>query len=104
MEFVVNKNIKIWEEYNPVQFNDSSMSLSLIPLLMKTRIFIRDCWFDVISLSEVVRSRSEIDGNYHFIYIQINFRTGEYYIGKVNRKRWKELKNYKGSGLLFQKK
>ena len=104
MEFVVNKNIKIWEEYNPVQFNDSSMSLSLIPLLMKTRIFIRDCWFDVMSLSEVVRSKSEIDGNYHFIYIQINFRTGEYYIGKVNRKKWKELKNYKGSGLLFQKK
>lgn len=104
MEFFINENIKICEECNPIQGNDLSLTFNLIGLLTKTRIFIKDRWFDVISLSRMVRSRSEHDGYYHFIYIQINTRTGEYYIGKVNRKKWGELKRYKGSGLLFQKK
>ena len=104
MEFVVNDNIKIWESDIPIELYRRPMSFSFLPFLTETRIFIKDRWFDVISLSKMVRSRSEIDGNYHFIYIQINFRTGEYYIGKVNRKKWKELRNYKGSGLLFLKK
>ena len=44
------------------------------------------------------------DGKYHAIYIQINFLNGEYYIGKVNRGRWKEVLLYQGSGVLFTKK
>ena len=68
------------------------------------KIRIKDTWYDVMSLSEVVRSPSPEDGSYHFLYIQINWRTNEYYIGKVNRKRWSELKRYQGSGLKFKKK
>ena len=44
------------------------------------------------------------DGKYHALYIWINFKTGEYYIGKVNRKRWAEIKRYTGSGVVFKKK
>ena len=104
MEFVVNDNIKIWEKYNPLELDNQTILFNSLNFITTTRIFIKERWFDVISLSKMVRSRSEVDGNYHFIYIQINFRTGEYYIGKVNRKKWKELRNYKGSGLLFRKK
>lgn len=44
------------------------------------------------------------DGKYHALYIWINFETGEYYIGKVNRKRWAEIKRYTGSGVVFKRK
>ncbi len=104
MEFVINDNIKVCEECGPIQCDDLSTTFILMQLLTKTRIFIKDRWFDVISLSRMVRSKSGTDGCYHFVYIQINTSTGEYYIGKVNRKKWGELRRYKGSGLLFRKK
>ena len=104
MEIVVNENIKIWQEDQAFELHGQNMVVGFSPFLAKMRIFVKDRWFDVISLSKMVRSRSEKDGRYHFIYIQINLGTGEYYIGKVNRKNWRELKRYKGSGLLFQKK
>ena len=104
MEIVVNENIKIWQEDQAFELHGQNMVVGFSPFLAKMRIFVKDRWFDVISLSKMVRSRSEKDGYYHFIYIQINLGTGEYYIGKVNRKNWRELKRYKGSGLLFQKK
>ncbi len=56
MEFVVNDNIKIWENDIPIEFYGQSMSLSFLPLLTKTRICVKDRWFDVISLSRMVRS------------------------------------------------
>lgn len=68
-----------------------------------TRVFIRNTWYDVIPLHQLARSRAA-DGKYHFIYIQINYKTDEYYVGKVNRKRWRELIRYQGSGVLFTKK
>ena len=106
MEFVVNENIKIWQKYDPIELYCYPATDDILVALFEnqTRIFIKDRWFDVISLSRMVRSKSKSDGCYHFIYIQINTNTGEYYIGKVNRKKWTELKRYKGSGLLFQKK
>lgn len=66
-------------------------------------ICIRGRWFDVLPLSIAYRAVNP-DGYYRFIYIQINEETGEYYVGKVNRKRLSELKKYKGSGLKFQNK
>lgn len=104
MEIVVNENIKIWQEDQAFELHGQNMVVGFSPFLAKMRIFVKERWFDVISLSKMVRSRSEKDRRYHFIYIQINLGTGEYYIGKVNRKNWRELKRYKGSGLLFQKK
>ena len=106
MELVLNENIKIWKKYDPIELYCQPITDDIAVALIEnqTRIFIKDRWFDVISLSRMVRSRSGKDGYYHFIYIQINLGTGEYYIGKVNRKNWRELKRYKGSGLLFQKK
>ncbi len=68
-----------------------------------TRICIKGEWFDAIPLHELVRMKSS-DDYYRFIYVQINYKTGEYYIGKVNRKRWKEVERYQGSGLLFTNK
>lgn len=68
-----------------------------------TRVCIREEWFDVIPLHMLVRTKAS-DGYYRFLYIQINYNTGEYYIGKVNRKRWSEIKRYQGSGLLFTNK
>ena len=68
-----------------------------------TRIYIKGCWYEVIPLHLLVRTKSS-DDYYRFIYIQINYNTGEYYIGKVNRKRWKEIARYQGSGLLFTSK
>ncbi len=54
--------------------------------------------------SELVRKRSGTDGYYRAIYIQINWESGEYYIGKVNRPKWSELTRYQGSGLKFKNK
>ena len=68
-----------------------------------TRIFINGEWFDTIPLHALARTKSS-DGYYRCLYIQINYNNGEYYIGKVNRKRWKEILNYHGSGLLFTNK
>lgn len=66
-------------------------------------IKIKDDCFNVISHSVLCRSQNE-DGYYRAIYIQINYATNEYYIGKVNRKRWSEVKRYQGSGLKFAQK
>ena len=52
----------------------------------------------------VARSKNEKDGYFRFIYIQINLVTGEYYIGKVNRPKYSEIKKYQGSGLKFVNK
>lgn len=68
-----------------------------------TRIFINGEWFETIPLHKLVRTKSK-DDYYRFLYIQINYNNGEYYIGKVNRKRWKEIEKYQGSGVLFTNK
>lgn len=68
-------------------------------------VIIRDTKYDVIPSRKAVRSNDKSeDGKNHLIYIQINLRTCEYYIGKVNRKKWNEVKRYQGSGLVFTKK
>jgi len=108
----INKNIKFWEEFNPVQlpgdtnlFNHLDSKHKLQNLIYnKERIAIKNRWFDVLSPSELVRKRNKNDGYYRVIYIQINMVSGEYYIGKANRPKWSELKRYQGSGLKFVNK
>lgn len=106
----LGENIKIQEKYSmqelsayPDENDSSELAQARMLGFNPTRIFIKDRWFDAIPLHTLYRTRTE-DGYYRFIYIQINYRTGEYYIGKVNRKNWKELIRYQGSGLLFRNK
>lgn len=108
----INKNIRIWQEFNSIDLywdNNSFDSFDSKRYLAKLgfnkqRIAIKDRWFDVISPSELVRSRHKNDGYYRVIYIQINMGNGDYYIGKANRPKWSELKRYQGSGLKFKNK
>lgn len=110
MIFKINDNISIWQEFNPIELAlDKSESYDSKSTLAKfgfnkERISIQGRWFDVLSPSELVRKRNLKDGYYRVIYIQINWGTGEYYIGKANRPKWSEIKRYQGSGLKFKAK
>lgn len=108
----INENIRIWQEFNPIelsmegnQFNSFDSKRNLVKLgFIKARIAIKNRWFDVLTLSELVRKRNNSDGYYRVVYIQINMESGEYYIGKANRPKWSELIRYQGSGLKFVNK
>lgn len=108
----INDNIKIWQEFNPIElsmdknlFNSTDANRNLAKLgFNKERIKIKNRWFDVLTPSELVRKRNKSDGYYRVVYIQINMENGEYYIGKANRPKWSELKRYQGSGLKFVNK
>lgn len=115
MEFTISDYVKIWQKYNPYELSAFDPikgylhnSLEHIEARMlgynPTRIWIKDRWHEVIPLHRVARSVSSADGGFHFLYIQVNLSTNEYYIGKVNRKRWSEIKRYQGSGLKFKNK
>lgn len=105
------RNIKLWAEFNPVELTfDRDVLAGSDPRRLaarlgfnKERIAIRHRWFEVLSPSQLVRSRNP-DGYYRAIYIQLNVDSGEYYIGKVNRRTWSELRRYQGSGLKFESK
>lgn len=115
MQVVVSENITIWQKYNPMELspqmpmmdswnNDQELLQARWFGYNPTRIWIKDQWYNVIPLHELYYMKNEVDGYYRFIYIQINMSTLEYYVGKVNRKRWSELKRYQGSGLKFKSK
>ena len=106
MEIQINENIKYWREDNRLDLSPGYIPSALMADIArisfpKERISIGGRWFDVIPNGELVRNRSESDRYYRVIYIQLNFETGEYYIGKANRPTWKELRRYQGSGLKF---
>jgi len=112
MIITINEKIRIWQEYNPIELSlnddlsnasDSKRNLARLGF-NKERIAIKDRWFDVLTSNELVRKRNKCDGYYRVIYIQINMKSGEYYIGKANRPKWSELKRYQGSGLKFVSK
>lgn len=112
MTLSINENIKIWKEFSPFELSwdeglssifDSRRTLARLGFNQE-RIAIRDRWFDILTLSELVRKRNGADGYYRAVYIQINMESGEYYIGKVNRPKWSELIRYQGSGLKFSNK
>lgn len=95
MLLVLNENISL-ELNNPL--------IDTLPLGLSATnefIYIEDNKFKILQPSELVRKRND-DGYFRVIYIQINFETGEYYIGKSNRPTWKQLLRYQGSGLKFR--
>ena len=109
---VISDCVKFWRKYDflshflrdtlqpPLQLIPSEPPLSLWGFDAEY-VCVKKRWFKVLSDSELFRSRGK-DGKYHYIYIQINSETGEYYIGKSNKARWSEVKRYQGSGLRFQ--
>lgn len=110
---VISDCVKFWRNYNPFSqcFTVSPQTGLLADSVAQQLslwgwsaeyICIKRRWFKVLSDSELFRSRGKEDGKYHYIYIQINAETGEYYIGKSNKARWSEVKRYQGSGLRFQ--
>lgn len=108
----INEKIKIWREFNPLELSGDESAMqsfnakrTLARLgYVKERIAIKDRWFDVLTMSQLLRTRNSADGYYRAVYIQINMETGEYYVGKVNRPKWSELIRYQGSGLKFSNK
>lgn len=114
MELVISDCVTVWRKYNPIDLNAFDPEKGYIYNTLEhvaarmlgnpTRIQIKEDWYDVIPLYKVARSTSPVDGGFHFLYIQINWSTNEYYVGKVNRKRWSEIKRYQGSGLKFKNK
>lgn len=115
MEFVISDYVSIWQKYDPFElsafdlirgylYDSPEHAAARMFGYNPTRIWIKDTWHDVLPLHQVARSISPVDGGFHFLYIQINMSTNEYYIGKVNRKRWSEIKRYQGSGLKFKNK
>lgn len=112
MLITINESIRIWQEFNPIELSwdnnllnsfNSKRTLAKFGF-NKQRIGIKNRWFDVLTPSELVRKRNTSDGYYRVIYIQINWESGEYYIGKSNRPKWSELQRYQGSGLKFSSK
>ena len=67
----------------------------------KQKIVLQGKSYSILSMSRLARSKGS-DGKYHAVYIWINFSTGEYYIGKVNRDKWSQIKRYTGSGVKFK--
>ena len=99
----INDKITIWRKFDLAKLSIDKTSPPNI-LFNEEQISINDCWFDILSPSELVRKRNKEDGYYRVIYIQINLESGEYYIGKANRPTWSQLKRYHGSGLKFKNK
>ena len=99
----INDKITIWRKFDLAKLSMDKTSPPNI-LFNEEQISINDRWFDILSPSELVRTRNKEDGYYRVIYIQINFDSGEYYIGKANRPTWKQLERYQGSGLKFKNK
>jgi len=99
----INDKITIWRKFDLAKLSMDKTSPPNI-LFNEEQISINDRWFDILSPSELVRKRNKEDGYYRVIYIQINFESGEYYIGKANRPTWKQLERYQGSGLKFKNK
>lgn len=108
----INENISIWREFNSIELSQNShdsfsadtKEIAAKMGFNKECIIIQGRWFDVISPSQLVRSRNKEDGYFRVIYIQIDYDSGEYYIGKANRPKWSEIQRYQGSGLKFKNK
>ena len=99
----INDKITIWTKFNLAKLSMENISPTNI-IFNEEQISINDRWFEVLTPSQLVRKRNKEDGYYRVIYIQINYESGEYYIGKANRPTWKQLERYQGSGLKFKNK
>ena len=107
MEIFSSEKVRITQKYGfgNMIFDENSSEEEVIHIMngdFGLIVYIKEVPYRVIPRGELVRKNKQSeDGNYHFIYIQINMESGEYYIGKVNRKSWKEIDRYQGSGLRF---
>lgn len=111
-EYKLNDNISIYEEIDSSLisfFTSPNIATNELVFPKQTtisgfpsnkRIKIGERWFDIIPKWKLYRMRNA-DGYYRVIYIQINWETTEYYIGKANRPTWRQLMRYSGSGLRF---
>ena len=106
----VNNNILFWQGCNPIGLsreellhNSTDCSKEMYSKLefLDLYISIKNNWFKIIPIEELYNNRNKEDRYYRVVYIQINMVTGEYYIGKLNRPRWSDVKRYQGSGLKF---
>lgn len=93
--FVIDRNVTesiefplMKEVYAPIYRDDN------------IKIRIQMVWYDVLPLWKLAVSPGR-DGYYRAIYIQLNYHSREYYIGKVNASSLRKLLNYKGSGVKF---
>lgn len=104
MVIQISELVSICKKNNSSELNTAPCSQRVDHIMENPiSIMIKNKWFDVIPISKFRSSETE-DGYYRAIYIQVNYSTNEYYIGKVNRKRWSEVKRYQGSGLKFSSK
>lgn len=113
MEYMISEYIVFWQKYNIFELiqkvkngDNVSEEENYVYLTGEnpSKLRIKGEWYNIIPLSKVARLVSSDDGFYHYLYIQINWVTHEYYIGKANRKHWRELKRYQGSGIRFKRK
>lgn len=113
MEIKISEYITFYQKYNSIELSiirskeyTEILNEKLRAILYDNpkKICIKGNWYDILTPSEAVRTISTVDKKYHFLYIQINWKTNDYYIGKVNRKRWSEIRRYKGSGIRFVQK
>ena len=88
MEYVISDYITKWEKYDlidiyPNPFDPMKIDPDEDPDLREARLFgynptrfrIKDYWYDVMPLYRVARSPSPVDGGFHYVYIQINYKT-----------------------------
>lgn len=84
--------------------NEKNLEFNLVTSLKMydedVKIYLQGKTYDVLPMRELYDAKGT-DGKYHAIYIWINYDTGEYYIGKVNRSKWETLRRYTGSGVVF---
>ena len=93
MQIELDGHVTYWSKYNPLELamdtsEDDQEKLKAKFLGWNPEKFCIDGrWFDVIPARDLYRRRNT-DGYYRVIYIQVNWETLEYYIGKANRKTW----------------
>jgi hypothetical protein len=106
----ISPRVQYWTEVQTPIITSNTPSTISVPINtasiwgLRERIAIKGRWYDVIPVGKLARNRNSSDGYFRVIYIQINFETGEYYLGKANRPKWSELRRYQGSGLRFVSK
>lgn len=110
LDMSFGRHIRVCKKYNPIilamkdtlECSREELEAKLLGI-NPTQVWIKGKCYDSIPIPWISRHPNP-DGYFRYIYIQVNVMTGEYYVGKVNRKRFKEIKRYNGSGVLFTRK
>lgn len=98
MLMVISDCVKLWSA------TDVAKACLDKTLLRAGQIYVcvKDRWFRTLTANKLAQRRKSSKDKYHYLYIQLNLSSGEYYIGKANRARWSEVKRYQGSGIRFR--